>query len=124
MRNSPIFARLRQEWGKKWVTMDISQKSSASRLSPEILKLIADIDEFKGRGRRWRSSPRMATIEGVGSSARIEGARLSDRELETLLSGMRAKSFASRDAQEAAGLRRLLKNSGKDQKRRVLQKGA
>jgi len=40
---------------------------------------------------------RIATIESVGSSTRIEGAKLSDREVEKLLSGAKAKSFASRD---------------------------
>jgi len=37
------------------------------------------------------------------SSTRIEGAKLSDREVEKLLSGVKAKSFASRDEQEVAG---------------------
>src|ERR1700746_4229396 len=46
---------------------------------------------------------RIATIESVGSSTRIEGAKLSDREVERLLSGVKAKSFASRDEQEVAG---------------------
>jgi Fic family protein len=39
----------------------------------------------------------------VGSSARIEGAKLSDAEVEKLLSGLRSESFASRDEQEVAG---------------------
>jgi hypothetical protein len=80
-------------------------------ITPEILKLIAEIDEFKGRWKvmeslapekltSWR---RIATIESVGSSSRIEGAKLSDREVEELLSGVKAKSFASRDEQEVAG---------------------
>lgn len=46
---------------------------------------------------------RIATIESVGSSTRIEGAKLRDREVEKLLSGVKAKSFASRDEQEVAG---------------------
>src|ERR1700756_2276456 len=46
---------------------------------------------------------RIATIESVGSSTRIEGARLSDAEVEKLLSGLRSESFASRDEQEVAG---------------------
>jgi hypothetical protein len=39
----------------------------------------------------------------VGLSTRIERAKLSDREVEKLLSGMQAKSLASRDEQEVAG---------------------
>jgi len=50
-------------------------------ITPEILKLIADIDEFKGRWKvieslapeKLTSLRRIATIESVGSSTRIEG---------------------------------------------------
>jgi Fic family protein len=77
----------------------------------EILKLIAGIDEFKGRWTvieslapdRLTSLRRIATIESVGSSTRIEGAKLSDAEVEKLLSGLQAKTFASRDEEEVAG---------------------
>jgi Fic family protein len=80
-------------------------------ITPEILKLIADIDEFKGRWKamqtlapeRLTSLKRVATIESIGSSTRIEGAKLTDRQVEKLLSGMKSKSFASRDEQEVAG---------------------
>ena len=80
-------------------------------ITPEILKLIAEIDEFKGRWKvmeslapeKLTSLRRIATIESVGSSTRIEGAKLSDKEVEKLLSGVKAKSFASRDEQEVAG---------------------
>jgi len=80
-------------------------------ITPEILKLIAEIDEFKGRWtvietlapEKLTSLRRIATIESVGSSTRIEGARLSDAEVEKLLSGLRSESFASRDEQEVAG---------------------
>src|ERR1700677_4135811 len=80
-------------------------------ITPEILKLIAEIGEFKGRWtvietlapEKLTTLRRIATIESVGSSTRIEGAKLSDREVERLLSGVKAKSFASRDEQEVAG---------------------
>lgn len=80
-------------------------------IKPEILKLIADIDEFKGRWKvietrapeKLTSLKRIATIESVGSSTRIEGSKLADAEVEKLLSGLQTKSFASRDEQEVAG---------------------
>jgi Fic family protein len=80
-------------------------------ITPEILKLIADIDEFKGRWKvietlapeKLTSLRRIATIESVGSSTRIEGSKLSDVEVEKLLSGLQTKSFASRDEEEVAG---------------------
>ena len=39
----------------------------------------------------------------MGSSTRIEGSKLSDAEVEKLLSGLQTKSFASRDEEEVAG---------------------
>jgi len=45
---------------------------------------------------------RVATIESIGSSTRIEGSKLSDREVEKLLSSLEVKSFDTRDAQEVA----------------------
>jgi hypothetical protein len=39
----------------------------------------------------------------VSSSTRIEGAKLSDAEVEKLLSGLRSDTFANRDEQEVAG---------------------
>ncbi len=80
-------------------------------IQPEMLRLISEIDEFKGHWRAWQSlTPerlqglrRVATIESIGSSTRIEGSRLSDREVEALLGRLEAKSFATRDEQEVAG---------------------
>jgi Fic family protein len=80
-------------------------------ISEEILKLTAEIDEFKGRWRALKTfSPdvlkqlrRSATIESVGSSTRIEGAKLSDREVAEFLSGLRTDSFKNRDEEEVAG---------------------
>ncbi len=77
----------------------------------EVLSLISEIDEFKGR---WRATQvlapdkllalrQAATIESVGSSTRIEGAKLSNLEIEALLRGVKSYSFKSRDEQEVAG---------------------
>ncbi len=78
---------------------------------PDMLRLISEIDEFKGQWRTWETlTPErlaglrhVATIESIGSSTRIEGARLSDREVEALLARLETKSFATRDEQEVAG---------------------
>ena len=80
-------------------------------ISPEFLKLIAEIDEFKGSWKalnslspeRLQSLQRVATIESIGSSTRIEGSKLSDDEVEQLLQGIERDSFASRDEEEVAG---------------------
>lgn len=80
-------------------------------ITPEILSLIAQIDEFKGAWRalgtlapeRLSTLRRVATIESIGSSTRIEGSKLSDREVEQLLSRVEIRTFATRDEQEVAG---------------------
>jgi len=51
---------------------------------------------------------RVATIESIGSSTRIEGSKLSDREVERLLSNLRITTFATRDEQEVAGYAELM----------------
>ena len=45
----------------------------------------------------------VATIESIGSSTRIEGNKLSDREIESLLASLEIKKFDTRDEQEVAG---------------------
>ena len=81
------------------------------QITPELLSQIAKIDEFKGTWRalgtlapdRLAALRRVATIESIGSSTRIEGSKLTDREIERLLSNLQIKSFTTRDEQEVAG---------------------
>lgn len=80
-------------------------------ITQEILGLISAIDEFKGAWRafgtispeRLEALKRVATIESIGSSTRIEGSKLTDREVETLMAGLSTQAFDSRDKQEVAG---------------------
>jgi len=80
-------------------------------ITPDLLVLIAEVDEFKGAWRalgtlapeRLSALRRVATIESIGSSTRIEGSRLSDREVESLLANLEIKAFTTRDEQEVAG---------------------
>lgn len=91
-------------------------RTDTLQITPEILKLVSRIDEFKGAWRalgtlapdRLSALRRVATIESIGSSTRIEGSKLSDREVERLLSNLGIKSFASRDEQEVAGYAELM----------------
>jgi Fic family protein len=77
----------------------------------EVLTLITEIDEFKGAWRafgtlapeRLNALRHIATIESIGSSTRIEGSKLSDREVEGLLAKVEIKNFTTRDEQEVAG---------------------
>jgi len=78
---------------------------------PDLIRLVAEIDEFKGRWEalktlspdRLQSLRRVATIESIGSSTRIEGSRLSDAQVETLLATIAIRAFDTRDEQEVAG---------------------
>jgi Fic family protein len=52
---------------------------------------------------RLRALRRVATIESIGSSTRIEGSKLTDREVEHLLATLEIQKFSTRDEQEVAG---------------------
>ena len=81
------------------------------QITPGLLSLLCEIDEFKGAWRalgtlapeRLQALRRVATIESIGSSTRIEGGKLSDREVEELLGKLDIWKFDSRDEQEVAG---------------------
>lgn len=85
-------------------------------ITTETLALIAELDEFKGAWRafgtlapeRLQALRRVATIESIGSSTRIEGSKLTDREVERLLTNLQIQSFASRDEQEVAGYAKVM----------------
>jgi len=86
------------------------------KITPEMLSIIAELDEFKGawtgferlRPEQLKALRRVSTIESVGSSNRIEGNKLSDLEVEKLLSRIEIKSFKSRDEEEVAGYAELM----------------
>jgi len=87
------------------------QNIGSLNITNEMLSLVAAIDEFKGAWRalgalapdRLSALQRIATIESIGSSTRIEGSKLTDKEVENLLSNLEIKDFQSRDEQEVAG---------------------
>ena len=91
-------------------------QSETIQITPEILGLVAGIDEFKGAWRalgtlapdRLSALLRVATIESIGSSTRIEGSRLSDRDVERLLANLRIQKFSTRDEQEVAGYAKVM----------------
>jgi Fic family protein len=80
-------------------------------VTEQLLRSISGIDEFKGSWaalgnlapERLSALRRIATIESIGSSTRIEGVKLTDDEVDKLLSGLDIRSFRSRDEQEVAG---------------------
>jgi Fic family protein len=81
------------------------------QVTQELLAFLSEIDEFKGAWRalgtiapeRLNALRRVATIESIGSSTRIEGSKLTDREVERLLGNLEIKRFGTRDEQEVVG---------------------
>ncbi len=87
-------------------------------LPANILTLIASIDELKGR---WTAGANLhpqilgrlkqsVLITSTGASTRIEGAKLSDSDVEDLMRGISMQKFKDRDVQEVKGYFELLKN--------------
>jgi Fic family protein len=81
------------------------------QITHELQALFSELDEFKGAWRalstiapeRLKALRHVATIESIGSSTRIEGSKLSDREIERLLGSIEIERFGNRDKQEVAG---------------------
>jgi len=80
------------------------------------MNITSEIDEFNGG---WKVQNNLdpdflthlqhvATIESIGSSTRIEGAKLSDSEIESLLGEVNKQSFANRDQQEVVGYSEIM----------------
>ncbi len=85
-------------------------------LSNAILFKIGQIDEMKGK---WSGSlalnprilgqlKRSVIITSTGSSTRIEGSKMSDREVDRFLRGLNQSAPKNRDEQEVAGYANLL----------------
>ena len=70
------------------------QWAVSAQLSPQLL----------GRLRRW------VLITSTGASTRIEGAQLSDEDVEKFIRGLAMQKFAARDRQEVQGYYELLNN--------------
>ncbi len=87
-------------------------------LPPNIWLLLNQIDELKGQwtggaqlnpqalGRLKRS----VLVTSTGASTRIEGAKLTDDEVEKLMRGLSLQKLADRDKQEVQGYYELLDN--------------
>src|SRR5216683_92649 len=93
-------------------------KQRLENLPNDIWAKITQIEELKGR---WSAganlSPqtlgrlkRSVLITSTGASIRIEGAKLSDEDIEKMLRGISIQKFSNRDEQEVQGYYELLQN--------------
>ncbi len=81
------------------------------KTSQEIIKLIGFIDSFKGKWSQLEGKQSnylkelklVATIESIGSSTRIEGAKMSNEEVSDFVSSINITSFKTRDEEEVFG---------------------
>jgi len=89
-----------------------------AQIPADIWSKITQIDELKGQ---WfagaQLSPqvlgrlkRSVLITSTGASTRIEGAKLSDEDVEKMMRGILIQKFTDRDKQEVKGYYELLEN--------------
>jgi Fic family protein len=89
-----------------------------NNLPAEIWNKIARIDELKGE---WFAGAKLSPqvlgrlkhsvlVTSTGASTRIEGAHLSDADVEKLMRGISIQKFSDRDKQEVKGYFELLRN--------------
>jgi Fic family protein len=96
--------------------MDISNSMKKkldfpSSVYQKIMQQLSLIDSFKGswkaiegqQSKYLKELRKIATIESIGSSTRIEGATLTDEEVEKLLKSIKITKLQSRDEQEVVG---------------------
>jgi len=85
---------------------------------PHIVALLAEIDGIRGEFKAGlRMTPqaivnlrKSTLITSAGASTRIEGAKISDKEVEKIMQGLAISKFADRDSQEAQGYLETLQN--------------
>jgi len=96
--------------------MDIPNKMNQklefqNSVHQKINQLLGTIDTFKGSWNALEQTKsgylkelrKIATIESIGSSTRIEGATLTDKEVEKLLKSVKINKLEKRDEQEVVG---------------------
>jgi len=99
---------------------DITRKFDHRIKNPEphIVGLLAEIDEVKGQFKAGlRMTPQAIIslrqsllVTSAGASTRIEGAKLTDEEVEKVMRGLSLSKFADRDTQEVQGYLETLQN--------------
>lgn len=83
----------------------------SSGVFQQIMKQLSVVDSFKGNweaielkhSKHLKELRKIATIESIGSSTRIEGATLTDEEVEKLLRSVKITKLTTREQQEVVG---------------------
>jgi Fic family protein len=94
------------------ISKNISNKMAFSgEIYQQIMKRLSEIDGFKGywqatelkHSKHLKELRKIATIASIGSSTRIEGATLTDQEVEKLLKSVKITKLTTREQQEVVG---------------------
>ncbi len=101
--------------------MDISNKMQSklefnSKVYQQMMQQLSVIDSFKGnwkvielqKSKHLKELRKIATIESIGSSTRIEGATLTNTEVEKLLKSVKITKLKTRDEEEVVGYYEVL----------------
>lgn len=80
-------------------------------VNQQIIKNVSFIESFRGKwnlaeqkGNNYlKELRRIATIESIDSSTKIEGVQLTDNEIKELLENMEITKLVTRDQQEVVG---------------------
>ena len=99
---------------------------------PHIVAILASIDEIRGELRSGlRMTPQAITnlkksviITSAAASTRIEGAKLTDKEVEKIMQGLAISKFSDRDSQEVQGYLETLQNIFDSHSNILLREGA
>jgi Fic family protein len=103
--------------GKKKGTSGLSGKLDFGfSESQKTVRVVAAIDKFHGQwsqiaakeGRKLSELRKIATVQSIGSSTRIEGSTLSDADVAKFLKGVKITRFASREEEEVSGYHEAL----------------
>lgn len=96
----------------------MNRNKYTENIPQNLWKLINQIDELKGQ---WVGGAKMnpqvlgrlkhsVLITSTGASTRIEGAKLTDEDIEKMMRGLSIQKFIDRDTQEVKGYYELLEN--------------
>jgi len=96
----------------------MSRNKHIENIPQNLWKLINQIDELKGQ---WVGGAKMnpqvlgrlkrsVLVTSTGASTRIEGAQLTDEDIEKMMRGLSIQKFKDRDIEEVKGYYELLEN--------------
>lgn len=99
------------EWHPMENRMALNLNAKDVTFNHEMVALLLEIEEFKGSWQAYgKCDPaylaelqRLAIIESIGSSTRIDGAKCTDRDVSRMMTKRASQSFLTKDEKNVAG---------------------